>query len=177
MAAKQPHIDAAHADAASGGLPQLDFSTWAGQIFWLVVIFAILYIVLAKLILPKLGNGLAERSDHIADDLDAAARFQKDAEEAEKAYTYALADSRAKAHNVAETTRKSVDAEIAAELEAADAEALRQTEAAEIRIKDLRDKAMRNIDEIAETTANEIFTNFTGKSVTPAKLKAALKSI
>lgn len=177
MAAKQPHLDEAHAEAASGGLPQLDFSTWAGQIFWLVVIFGILYIVLAKFILPKLGNGLAERSDHIADDLDAAARFQKDAEEAEKAYTHALADSRAKAHNVAETTRKSVDAEIATELEAADAEALRQTEAAELRIKDLRDKAMRNIDEIAETTANEIFTNFTGKSATPAKLKAALKSI
>jgi len=177
MAAKQPHLDEAHAEAAAGGLPQLDFSTWAGQIFWLVVIFAILYVVLAKLILPKLGNGISERSDHIADDLDAASRFQKEAEEAEKAYTHSLADARAKAHNVAETTRKSVDAEVTAELDAAEAEASRQTEAAEARIKDMRDKAMSNIDEIAENTANEIYTNFIGKSASPAKLKAALKSV
>jgi len=177
MAETKPHLDDSHAEAAAGGLPQLDLSTWMSQIFWLVVIFGILYFVLAKFILPKLGNGLAERSDHIADDLDAAARFQRDAEEAEKAYTHALADTRAKAHNVAETTRKSVDAEVATELEAAEAEASRQTQAAEARIKVLRDKAMSNIDEIAETTANEIFTNFIGKSAPPAKLKAALKSI
>ena len=177
MAEKKPHLDESHADAASGGLPQLDFSSWAGQIFWLIVIFALLYFVLAKFILPKLGNGLAERNEHIADDLDAASRFQKEAEEAEKAYTHALADARAKAHNVAETTRKSVDAEVATELEAAEAEASRQTEAAEARIKDMRNKAMSNIDEIAENTANEIFTNFLGSSTTPAKLKAALKSV
>ncbi|MEP1231071.1 MAG: hypothetical protein ABJG88_10385 [Litorimonas sp.] len=176
MAAKKPHLDDTHAEAASGGLPQLDFSSWAGQIFWLVVIFAILYVVLAKFILPKLGNGLAERSDHIADDLDAASRFQQEATEAEKAYTHALADARAKAQNVAETTRKSVDAEVATELEAAEAEAAKQTQLAEARIKALRDKAMSNIDGIAEQTANEIYTNFIGKAANPAKLKAALKA-
>ena len=138
--------------------------------------FAMRYFVLAKFILPKLGQGIAERSDHIADDLDAASRFQRQAEEAEKTYTHALADARAKAHNVAETTRKSVDAEVASELEAADADAARQTEAAEARIRELRNKAMSNIDDIAEKTASEIFTNFIGKAPSAAKLKSALKA-
>lgn len=177
MAEKTPQLGEAYAaEAASSGLPQLDLTSWAGQIFWLIVIFAILYFVLANFILPKLGQGISERSDHIADDLDAASRFQREAEEAEKTYTHALADARAKAHNVAETTRKSVDAEVASELEAAEADASRQTLAAEDRIRELRNKALSNIDEIAEATATEIFTNFIGKAPATAKLKAALKS-
>ena len=177
MAAEKPNSYQDSAEAASGGLPQLDFASWPGQIFWLVVTFTILYFVLAKFILPKIGAGLSERSDHIADDLDLAARFQKEAQEAEKNYLHELAQARAKAQNVAETTRKSIDAEIASEIATADAELNRQAGTAEARIKDMRNAALGQIDNIAQDTTLAIFEKLIQTPVTDTKIKAALKAI
>lgn len=174
MAAETAYSDVAK-DAASGGLPQFDFSTWANQILWLVIVFGILYFVLSKFVLPKLADGIVERKDRISDDLDAASRMQAQAEEAEKAYNQKLVDARAKAHNVAEATRSSVTAELDAEIAAADAETDKQTAAAEERINALRAKAMENVESVASDTAAEILQHLTGKKLTKAQLAAAMK--
>ena len=163
------------ADAVSGGMPQFDISTWSSQITWLVISFALLYFILAQFILPKLGTTLTERSDRIADDLDAASRMQREAEAAQKSYENALADAKAKAHNVAESTRQSINDEITKELEAADAEAAVQAVAAEKRIQGIRTEALSNIDKVASDTASAIVAKFLGKAPTAAQLKAALK--
>lgn len=172
MAEKATGYDAA--EAASGGLPQLDISTWGGQIFWLVVTFAVLYFALSRFILPRLGSGLTERGDRIADDLDAASRMQKEAETAEAEYQAGLADARAKAHNINATTKSSVDAEIASEIEAAEADFTRQANAAESRIAKIRSEALRNVDTIASETAREIVGKLTGMSVTAARATSAV---
>ena len=162
--------------AASGGLPQLDYSTWFNQIFWLVLVFAALYFLLAMFILPRLREGISEREDRISDDLDQASHMQREAEEAEKAYNQSLADARAKAMNVAETTKQSVDAEIAAEIEAADANMDRQAEVADANIRAIKTKALSNIESIAGDTASEIVSTLTGKAPTAAAVRAALTS-
>lgn len=180
--ADTPHSnDAAHAasdianEAASGGLPQLDLSTWGSQIFWLVITFGILYVVLSRFILPRLANGITERGDRIADDLDAAARMQREAEAAQNDYEQSLADARAKAHNISATTQSSVQAEIASEVEIADAELTRQQAAADSRIAGIRSEAMKSVDQIATNTASEILAKLTGLKTTAAKLTAAVK--
>ena len=177
MAAEKTHAsDAAHhAEAASGGLPQFDFATWSSQITWLIIIFGLLYFILAKFILPKLGATLTERGDRIADDLDAASRMQREAEDAQKSYERALADAKAKAHNVAESTRQSINDEIAKELEIADANAVEQAAAAEARIKKIRAAALANIDNVAAETASEIVAKLVGKAPTKAQLTRAFK--
>ena len=124
--------------------------------------------------MPRIGQTIEERSSRIADDLDAASRMQKEAEEAEKFYERALADAKAKAHNVAETTRKSVDAEIQAEIDAADAEAAKAAEAAETRIRGVRAKAMSNIEDVAAEAAQITVEALTGKKPTMAAVKKAL---
>ena len=160
--------------AASVGLPQLDPSTWVNQIFWLVIVFAVLYFVLARFILPRLREGISDREDRISDDLDQASNMQREAEEAEKAYNRSLADARAKAMNVAETTKQSVDAEIAKEIEAADANMDRQAEIAEVNIRKIKAKALSNIESIAGETAVEVVSALTGKAPTAAAVRAAM---
>ena len=118
MAAEKPHTDVA--DAAAGGMPQFAIETWSGQVFWLFVSFGVMYFILSKFILPKIGQGLTDRGDRIADDLDEASRMQQQATQAQADYERALADAKAKAHNIAETTRKSVDEELSAEADATD---------------------------------------------------------
>lgn len=163
-------------EAASGGLPQLDISTWTSQIFWLLLTFGILYFILATFILPRLRDGISERSDRISDDLDQAANSQREAAEAENVYVQLLADARAKAMNVAETTRQSVDEEIKLEIEAADADADRQAAIADTRLRDVKASAMKNIETVATDAASDIIEMLTGKAPTAAKVKNAMSN-
>jgi F-type H+-transporting ATPase subunit b len=161
------------AEHGSGVFPPLDASTFSSQLFWLAISFGLLLFLLAKVFLPRLSGIIEHRSNHIADDLDSAARMQREAELAEKSYEQALSDARAKAHNVAETTRASINAEIETEMEKADAEAAHQTETAEAKIKSLRTKALSNVDDIATDTAKALVESlFSGKISASAARKA-----
>ena len=143
--------------------PILDPQYWPSQIFWFLVTFALLYFLLSRFFLPTVGQTLEERSSRIADDVDSAARMQREAEEASDAYDQSLKDARAKAHTVAEATRASVDAEITAEIDAADAEANKAALVAEERIRDIRAKALANIDGVAREAADAMFAKLAGK--------------
>ena len=175
MAAETTHTDGEQAAEAVSGLPQLDISTWTSQIFWLVLTFAVLYFALSRFILPNLRDTIGNRTDRIADDLDSASRMKLEAEEAEKAYEQLLRDARAKASNVAESTRQSLDAEIQSELDAADAEADRESELAETRIREIKMAAIANIDAVVADVSGALVTALTGKTMTDAALRAAVK--
>lgn len=177
MAAETTYTDTDLAAEAVSGLPQLDTSSWVGQIFWLIITFSVLYVALSRFILPGLRETISNRSDRIADDLDSATRMKQEADEAGKAYEQSLRDARAKANNVAESTRQSLDAEIQAELAAADADAERQSDLAEARIRDIKTKAMSNIDAVATDVAGALVEQLTGKSVKADALSAALKKV
>ncbi len=169
-------ITAADAAGASAGMPQFDLTTFASQVTWLIITFGILYFVLSQLILPKIENTLSNRHNRIADDLDTASRMQREAEEAEKAYERVLADAKAKAHNVAESTRASINEEIEREVAAADSEAAAQALKSEAKISDIRSAALSNIDTIAKDVASDIIKKFIGKAPTAAQLKKILGS-
>lgn len=176
MAAETSNAKGA-ADAASGGLPQFDFSTWSSQIFWLVVTFGLLYFILSKFILPRIGEGISERGDRIADDLDAASRMQREAEQAEIEYDRVMAAARAKAHNIAETTRKSMDDEIAVEVEAAEAEFASKQAVADENISKIRAAALSKIDTVAEETAAAIAEKIGRIKPTAAQVKSAIAGL
>ncbi len=155
----------------------LDFSTFPSQLFWLFLSFGILLFLLSKVLLPRLGGILEERSNRIADDLDSAARMQREAEQAGKAYEQSLSDARAKAHNVAETTRASVNAELEAELLMADEQTAKQTAQAEAKIQATREAAMANVDEIAAETAQALTQHLFTKKVTITAVRKAIKAL
>ena len=156
--------------------PPLDTSTYPSQIFWLAVTFGLLLFLLAKVLLPRVGSILEERSNRIADDLDSAARMQREAELAGKAYERALSDARAKAHNVAETTRSGLNSELEEHMNKADLETQALLAKAETKIKKTREQALANVEEIATDTASEILSQVFGKKISIAKIRAAVKT-
>ena len=165
------------AEHSSGVFPPLDVTTFPSQLFWLAVTFGLLLLFLAKVLLPRLGGILEDRSNRIADDLDGAARMQREAELAEKSYEQSLKDARAKAHNVAETTRASINTEIEAEMDAADKDAAAQLAAAEVKIKALRTKALANVDDIATETARAMTEKLFGGKISAAAARKAVKAL
>jgi F-type H+-transporting ATPase subunit b len=152
-AAAEPHVAG---EAASASLPQLDPTWWPSQLFWLAVTFGVLYWLMAGRFLPSLGGAIEERRDRMADDLDQAADFKRQAEDAETAYNKALADARAKAQAIAADTRAEVDQEIAG-LQAETDEALdKQLAAAESRIAKMKTDAAAKVREAAADTTRAV---------------------
>jgi len=175
MAAEKSYNDAS--DAASGGMPQFAIDTWVGQIFWLFLTFGIMYFILSKFILPKIGQGLTDRGDRIADDLDEASRMQQQATQAQADYEQALADAKAKAHNIAETTRRSVDEELTTEAEAAEEQFTRKQAEADQRIRSIKTAALSKIDDVAADTVGEIIAKLAGVKSSAARVKSAISSV
>ncbi|MEL6112897.1 MAG: ATP F0F1 synthase subunit B [Pseudomonadota bacterium] len=143
-------------DASSGGLPQMDVSTYSSQLFWLAVTFAILFWQMSSNILPRLGGIIEERKDRIADDLDRAAEFRLEAEEAQAGYEEALSEARAKAQTIAGETRNAINDEIADLQSSMEAELATKVANAEKRIADMRGSAAEKVREAATQTTRSV---------------------
>lgn len=137
----------------AGGLPQMNTATFPSQIFWLVVAMIVLFWMLSRIALPRIGSVLEERANTIATDLDMAEEFKRRAEAAEKAYEQALIDARAKAQIIAAETRAEIQKEVDAAIERADAEIAARAVEGEARIVEIRASAETAVAEVARDTA------------------------
>lgn len=161
----------------SGGMPQLDFASWPSQIFWLVISMVVLFFILKEVALPRISEGLEERSDAIEDDLDRAAEFRKRAEDAETAYEKALADARAKAQEIAQATRDEIQKEVDAAVAKADAEIAARTAEGEARIGAIRASALEAVREVAGDTAEALVASVAPDVADGAAARAAVAEL
>src|SRR5271167_2661754 len=93
----------AHTEEPAGhkAFPPFQSQHFPSQLLWLGVSFALLYVLMAKIALPRIGAILAERSKRIGDDLAAAERLKERSDAAQAAYRKSLADARARAKTIA----------------------------------------------------------------------------
>ncbi|SDO23684.1 F-type H+-transporting ATPase subunit b [Lutimaribacter pacificus] len=156
------------ADAANGasapGMPQLDFSNWGNQIFWLLVTLVVIYFVLSRIALPRIAAVLAERQGTITNDIAAAEDLKAKAVEAEEAYNKALADARAEAQRIIAEAKAEIQADLDAATAKADAEIAARTAEGEKKIAEIRAGAMQSVEEVARDTAAEIVAAMGGKA-------------
>ncbi|WP_195821603.1 F0F1 ATP synthase subunit B' [Roseobacter sp. MH60115] len=153
------------ADAASsGGMPQLDFSTWGNQIFWLVLTLIVIYFILSRVALPRIAAILAERQGTITSDLAAAEDLKSKAKEAEAAYDKALVDARAEAHRIVAEAKAEIQDDLDAAIAKADAEIAAKSAESEKAIADIRAGAMEAVKDVATETAQEIVSAMGGKA-------------
>jgi len=171
------HGTAAHT-AADGGhkasFPPFESSTFASQLVSFAIAFGLLYLIVSRLALPRVGSVLADRQKVIDTDLNEAAKLKADSDAALKAYETELANARAKAQAMAAEVREKLNAqqdEAKAKLE--ESLATRLT-AAEQTIASTRATAMGNVRGIAADTAAAIVERLTGTSPAPAVVNAAL---
>lgn len=154
--------EAAHGAASSGGMPQLDITTWSNQIFWLIVALVVIYFVLSRVALPRIGAVLAERSGTISNDLAAAEELKQKAVAAEKAYNEALEKARVDAARIVAGAKAAIQADLDKATAKADAEIGARTAESEARIAEIRAGALEAVTEVARDTAKEIVTAFGG---------------
>ncbi len=167
----------AHEGGQAGAFPPMDASTFPSQIFWLVIFFALLYLLMSRLALPKMASVLAHRHKTIEGDLAKASALKNETEAAVQSYEKALADARAKAQGIAAETRARMTSEMDAERGALEKKIAAKTADAESKIATAKAQAMKDVGEVAAETAAEIVSELTGATVSKAEAVKAIAGI
>lgn len=145
--------------AEATGMPQLDFSTFPNQIFWLVITLIVIYIVLSRVVLPRVDSVLSERQGTITNDISAAEELKQKATEAEAAYNKALQDARTESQRIAAEAKAEIQADLDIAISKADAEIAAKTAEAEKAIAEIRKGAVASVKKVAGDVAKEIVTS------------------
>jgi len=157
----------------AGGLPQFDTSVWAGQIVYLLFLFVVLYLLIAKVFAPRIRRVMDERASTISTAVATAKSVQAEAADQAAAAKAEVAEARAQSRAMAAAAKARVTDEANARRAAEEAEVNARIEAAEAQIAVTRDAAMANVGTIAADTASAIVERLTGQSATAAELTAA----
>ena len=169
----------AHTEQPAGhsAFPPFQAEHYPSQLVWLTISFALLYVLMAKVALPRIGSILAERSRVIGDELAAAERLKERSDAAHAAYEKALADARARAQGLANTTREQ-QARAAEELhKRLEAQLHERLAAAEQSIARTRTAAMGNVHAIASDAASAIVERLIGTAPAAQDVAAALSGL
>jgi F-type H+-transporting ATPase subunit b len=145
-------------------MPQLDFSTFGNQIFWLLITLVVIYMILSRVALPRISAVLAERQGTITNDIAAAENLKAKAVEAEAAYNKALADARIEANRIIAEAKAEIQADLDRAIATADAQIAAKTAEGEKAIAEIRASALENVTEVAKDTAKEIVAAMGGKA-------------
>lgn len=166
----------AHGDDHSDVFPPFDAATFPSQLLWLAITFGLLYLLMSKLALPRIGGILENRKALIDADLAAADADRQKTDAAIAAYEKALAEAKANAQGIANQTREAIQADLASKRTAAEADLSAKVTAAEARIAQTKAEALTHVDEIAAETAQAVVAQLVG-DVSPDSVRAAVAKV
>lgn len=135
-------VAGAAAEQGSGGLPQFDLSWWPGQMVWMLIIFAVMFVLFAKVFVPRVGGTIDGREDKIAGDIAEARRLKDEAEAQAAAAAAETAEARSKAQRLAAEAKAKAQAAAATRQAKEEAKLNEKLAAAEAQVSAARDEAM-----------------------------------
>ena len=163
--------------AESGGMPQLDPEFWISQIFWLTITFGILYVILSKLILPKISANLELRKSQIQENVEAAEKQRKNSESKLKEYDDIIQRSKLKAKDIFKDAKEKVIKDINSKKEVLDKQIDEEIKKAEQEIKILKKGAPEKINKIAIETSAELIKRLIGAKVNSSSISAIVNDL
>ncbi|MGH6986812.1 MAG: hypothetical protein ACRED9_08255 [Caulobacteraceae bacterium] len=160
----------------SGGMPQFDVSKWPGEIFWILVVFGVLYLVLARVLLPRIGGTIEARESHISGEVAEARGLRDQASREAETAKVEMAEARARARKLAEDAAAEAKAVAARRRSAEDARLGEVLAAADARIAVARAEAMSHVRAIAAEAGAAMVQRLTGRPASEAEIASALPS-
>ncbi len=155
------------AQAAEGGMPQLNFHDFAPQLVWLLIAFVVLYLIMSKAAVPAIADTLERRQAKIQGDLDAAEKASEETRAAVTAYQKRLADAREEADTSAAS----------AELTKLGEKLGTQIDAAEKRIADQRAKVLEGLEDMAHDVAADVYAKIAGQPADRGALSTKVAAV
>tara|TARA_B100001057_G_C22451848_1_gene795389 strand:- start:135 stop:710 length:576 start_codon:yes stop_codon:yes gene_type:complete len=163
--------------AAEAGMPQLNPKYWASQAFWLILVFTILYISIAKFYLPKIKNNLDNRENRIKNDLDDANKFKELSDSKHKEYEKILENAKKEVLKIHLESKTTLDKDIQLKKEAVEKEIEEEILKAQKEISELKKSSITNIQKISENIVSNIIETISGDRLNESSIKATVEDM
>ncbi len=163
--------------AESGGMPQLNPEFWISQIFWLTITFGILYLVLSKLILPKISVNLELRKSQISDNIEAADKQRKESELKLREYDDIILKSKIEAKNIYNYARDKTLKDINVKKDILEKQIDEEIKKAEEEITILKNEAPAKINKIAIETSSDLIQKLIGAEINSSSISAIVDDL
>jgi len=159
----------------SGGMPQLNPEFWVSQILWLVLTFGILYIVLSKLILPKISDNLESRKSQILENIETAETQREESEKKLKEFEKIILESKLEAKNYFNEARQKIVEDINNKRVALEKVIDNEISAAEQEVNNLKITSSEKIKNIAVETSSELIKQLIGEEANSSSISAIVE--
>ena len=163
--------------ASDEGMPQLNPEFWFSQIFWLTIIFGSLYLLLSKLILPKISDNLEARKSQISENIEEAEKKRKQSDQKLKNYEKIISETKIEAKNIYNQTREKILRDINNKKEKLEKEIDEEIKEAEKEILDLKKKSPKKINKIAIETSADLVKQIIGAEVNNSNISAIVEDV
>ena len=163
--------------AAEAGMPQLDPTYWASQAFWLILVFAILYISISKFYLPKIKHNLDNRENKIKEDLENANKFKEQSEAKAREYEVILERARKEVSKIHFESKNILDKDIQSKKEAMEKEIEKEILKAQKEISELKKNSISSIQIISGSIVSNIIENISGDKLNESSIKATVEDV
>ncbi len=165
-----------HAAESKGGFPQLDVTTYSSQVFWLAVSFALLYLLMSRIALPRITEVLDMRQTQINTNLDRAAQLNDEAEKAKDAFESILGEAQDNAREAVSTAEQKIAERAAADTARFAEHARERVAAAESNIAKAKTEALNSLADIAAEVAADMANKVAKTHLTKADALPAVKA-
>jgi F-type H+-transporting ATPase subunit b len=159
----------------SGGMPQLNPEFWFSQIVWLVLTFGVLYIVLSKLILPKISDNLESRKSQILENIETAEKQKEETEKKLKEFEKIILESKIEAKNYFNEARQKILEDINKKRVVLEKDIDDEISAAEQEINNLKITSSEKIKNIAVETSSELIKQLIGEEANNSSISAIVE--
>lgn len=157
-------------------MPQFDPSSFASQLFWFGLIFALLYFAVVKPTLPKLGKVIDARDAQVASDLDRAEAAKGQADAVRTAYDESIKTAQAAAQAEVAAAKDAAAKAADGQLKALAAQLDADADAAAVRLDAARTAARSSLETTVADLTGDAVARLTGIEVTPDDVAAALRT-
>ena len=159
------------------GMPQLNTEYWAAQIFWLIIIFSILYLIIWKIFLPRITYSIENRRSRLVNDLDEVQKLKENAEKKLHEYNLIIEKSKKEAKKIIEDSQKKLDRDIENKKKKFNDEIEKELIAIEGEIKDLKKSSVPNINRIATEITTEVIKQIINSEVNKSSVSAIVNDV
>ena len=163
--------------AEENGMPQLNPEYWISQIFWLIIVFASLYIVLSQIILPKISESLETRKSQVLQHVEQAEKFKEESEKKIQEYDNILNEAKNQAKKIMNESRKKINKNIGEKKNQINKEIEKEIYAAEEEIKILKKNSINNINKIAIEASTEIVKSIMEVELNKSSISTIVKDV
>jgi F-type H+-transporting ATPase subunit b len=163
--------------AAGAGMPQLDPKYWASQAFWLILVFSVLYISIAKFYLPKIKQNLDDRENKIKEDLDEANKLKNLSEQKIKEYEIILDNSKKEVAKILLESNNALNKDIRNKKDSMEKEIEKEVFKAQKEIIVMKRNSITAMNNISQEIASSIIEKISGDKLNESSTKAVIEDI